>query len=431
VSRRERREIQELRRVTETRRGRDRTIRRRRLAALGVLVAVAALIVVGVAIAISSGSGSNGARYVPHGVGSASTITPPPATGRTATVAQAPRFTPAPEATRLADGMTLAQQVAQLFLVSFDGAAGGAAASTALGSAPWGGVVFESSNFVSDAQVTALSASVRTHLRALGAVAPLLAAAQAGGSASAFPDLPPASQAAVGASGQPSLAYSQALAAGRALRRLGILMTIAPYLDVDNVGGALSGELFSSDPGAVARFGMAALGGYAQAGVIAAAAHFPGEGGASADPDLMTATVGGSLAALRLRDLIPFVAASSKAPVVVMSNASYVAFDGVTPASLLPAAVKLLRDQLHFGGVVMSDDLDATLQPTGQSPAAVAVEALRAGDDLLYISGPASEHAAAFDGVLAAAQHSAADRALVHRALLRDLTLKAHFGLVH
>jgi beta-N-acetylhexosaminidase len=116
--------------------------------------------------------------------------------------------------------------------------------------------------------------------------------------------------------------------------------------------------------------------------------------------------------------------------VIVMSNAEYVAFDGVTPASLLGSAVTLLRSDYGFHGVVMSDDLDATLGATGQDPGTVAVQALQAGDDLLYISGPASEHRQAYDAVLAAAKQSAAVRAKVREALLRDLSLKADFGLI-
>jgi beta-N-acetylhexosaminidase len=116
--------------------------------------------------------------------------------------------------------------------------------------------------------------------------------------------------------------------------------------------------------------------------------------------------------------------------VIVMSNASYVAFDGVTPASLLPAAVRLLRRSYGFGGVVMSDDLDATLNATGSDPGTAALQALQAGDDLLYITGPPTEHMAAFSAVLAAAQRSPAVRSLVRRAVLRDLTLKLRYGIV-
>jgi len=78
----------------------------------------------------------------------------------------------------------------------------------------------------------------------------------------------------------------------------------------------------------------------------------------------------------------------------------------------------------------MSDDLDAAVQATGSSAGTVAVQALRAGDDLLYISGPASERAEAYAAVLGAARSSASDRARVREALLRVLTLKLRYGLL-
>ncbi len=207
-------------------------------------------------------------------------------------------------------------------------------------------------------------------------------------------------------------------------------MTLAPLADVDIPGGALSGRLFGTDPALVARLSLAAVEGYASAGEISAVGHFPGSGDASADPDQVSATVGGTLAQLEGHDLIPFAAVVPRAPVIEMSNAAYAAFDGVTPAALLPRAVQLLRRTYRFGGVVMTDDLDATLSAAGADPGAVALQALRAGDDLLYITGPPSEHAAAYKAVLAAAQRSASVRELVREALLRDLTLKARYGLI-
>ena len=110
----------------------------------------------------------------------------------------------------------------------------------------------------------------------------------------------------------------------------------------------------------------------------------------------MTATVGGSLAQLATAIWSRSRRSRRCAPVIEMSNAAYVAFDGVTPAALLPQAVALLRQEYGFGGVVMTDDLDATLNATGSDPGTVAVQALKAGDDLLYITGPPSEHTAAY-----------------------------------
>ena len=93
------------------------------------------------------------------------------------------------------------------------------------------------------------------------------------------------------------------------------------------------------------------MAGYHAAGVISAVGHFPGSGAASADPDQMSATVGLTMAQLQARDLVPFAAVAPSTPVIVMSNAAYVAFDGVTPAGLLAQAVSLLRNTYGFGGV--------------------------------------------------------------------------------
>jgi beta-N-acetylhexosaminidase len=214
------------------------------------------------------------------------------------------------------------------------------------------------------------------------------------------------------------------------LKAAGFDMVLAPYADVADPGTPLAGELFSTDPATVTRQAGAIVADYLRAGLIPAVGHFPGQGSASADPDETTATVGGSLAALQARDLVPFSALARTAPVIVMSNAIYTAFDGVTPAALLPQAVALLRDRYGFGGVVMSDDLDADLNPTGLDAGAIAVAALRAGEDLLYITGSASERQSAYAAVLAAVQRSPALQHRLRVAVLRDLTLKDRFGLL-
>lgn len=388
-----------------------RARRRRRLWPLTALVSVA---IVATAITLAA-SGSSGPHFSFGPVSVATTATPGPVVPASGGHSGPPPFHPAAAAVALAGKLTLARQVGQLFLVSADGDT----------ESPWGGVVLTAPN--SAAEATAVAPS----LQSASGVTPLIAATQEGGPDTALPALPPEGEAAIGAAAQPvAVARRQAALAGRKLHALGIDMTLAPLADVDIPGGALSGRLFGTDPALVARLSLAAVEGYASAGEISAVGHFPGSGDASADPDQVSATVGGTLAQLEGHDLIPFAAVVPRAPVIEMSNAAYAAFDGVTPAALLPRAVQLLRRTYRFGGVVMTDDLDATLSAAGADPGAVALQALRAGDDLLYITGPPSEHAAAYKAVLAAAQRSASVRELVREALLRDLTLKARYGLI-
>jgi beta-N-acetylhexosaminidase len=378
------------------------------------MIAVLVAGIAAAAIALAA-SGSSAPHFSFGAVSVVSSPAPKPVLPASDRASGPPPFHPAAAAVALAAKLSLPAQVAQLFVVSDDGLSG----------TPWGGVVLTSGNSPTDAAAAASS------LQTGSGVAPLVAATQEGGPDTAFPGLPPEGEATIGAAAQPAaLARAQAELAGTKLRALGVNMTLAPLADVDTPGGALTGRLFGTDPALVAQLAVAAVEGYAAAGEISAVGHFPGSGSASADPDQMNATVGGSLSQLEGHDLVPFAAVAPRAPVIEMSNASYVAFDGVTPAALLPQAVQLLRRVYRFGGVVMTDDLDATLNATGSDPGTVALQALKAGDDLLYITGPPSEHAAAYAGVLAAAQRSAPVRALVHSALLRDLTLKAKYGLL-
>src|SRR5262249_45152867 len=148
----------------------------------------------------------------------------------------------------------------------------------------------------------------------------------------------------------------QARTAGQKLLALGVNMTFAPLADVDVLGGAMTGRLFSTSPEAVAALSRAAVAGYDDAGIISATGHFSGAGAASADADQLSANVGGSLRSLEQVDLVPFAALAPIAPVIMMSNASYAAFDGVTPAGLDAQAVRLLRGRYRYSGVIMTDD---------------------------------------------------------------------------
>jgi beta-N-acetylhexosaminidase len=236
-------------------------------------------------------------------------------------------FKPAAGAQRLAASMALPRAVAQVFLLALSGPSSGSVA--ALGGLPWGGLVFGAAAYQNDAQIRALASAAAVSVTRAGPIAPLLAVPQEGGHASAIPDLPPESQPAIGAAGKVALAQSQAALAGRRLHALGFNMTLAPLADVDTYGGPLGDRLYSTDPATVAALADAAVRGYRSAGVVSAPGHFPGEGAASADPDQMTATVGGSLSALRTRDLVPFAAVARHAAVITMSNAVYAALDGV------------------------------------------------------------------------------------------------------
>jgi beta-N-acetylhexosaminidase len=403
---------------------RDRAVRRRRTIAGAVVVVVAA-----VAIIVATSGGSPAPPSF-GGPGNASVLTQAAPSPTPDSSARAAAFTPAPAAVSLANQLPLSSQVAQLFLIGLDGTSSSSPDVAAFASNDWGGAELSRTNFASDSQIGALAAGITALAKSAGNVPPLIAAPQEGGPDTAFPDLPPEGEATIGASGNAARARAQAQLAGKQLLALGVNMTFAPLADVDVPEGALSGRLFGTAPGVVARDAAAAVGGYGAAGIISAAGHFPGEGAATADPDAMMSNVGGSLSSLEQRDLIPFAAIAPTVPVIMMSNATYAAFDGLTPAGLLPQAVQLLRDHYGFQGAIMSDDLDAALLATGGTAGQAAVDAVQAGDDLLFITGSPAEQLNAFHAVLSAVQSGRISRARIHEALLHVLTLKARYGLL-
>jgi len=134
-----------------------------------------------------------------------------------------------------------------------------------------------------------------------------------------------------------------------------------------------------------------------------------------------------SLGGLRGRDIRPFRAVAGLAPVVRMSNAIYAAFDGVTPATVLPQAVRLLRS-LGFRGVVMTANLVGTTGVTGGTVPQAALAALKAGADLIYIPGSADDQEEAYQAVLSAVRTGRISPARLDGSLRRVLELKRSYG---
>jgi beta-N-acetylhexosaminidase len=326
--------------------------------------------------------------------------------------------------------MSLQRQVAQLFAVGFNGKSLQDRFFSRLRRRDWGAVVLGRGTYSGPGQLAELAGELGVVARQSRHVAPLVAAAQFGGPASAFPDLPPAPPPVVGRSGKLDDARREARDAAAQLKEMKVNMTIAPGADVGSPAGPIEDRVYGDDPALVTRLVRASVETYRRQRMIAAVGHFPGQGAASDDPDQATASVGLSLHDLRRRDLLPFAAVAHTAPVIIVSNAVYAAYDGATPAVLLPEVIRgLLRHGQRFRGVVMADDLLATAPVAGESVGAVAVGSLRAGSDLLYVSDERqAEHA--YDAVLTAVTKKRLSRARVRQSVLRVLALKRRYGVL-
>jgi beta-N-acetylhexosaminidase len=317
--------------------------------------------------------------------------------------------------------------IAGLFLVGFRGTLRDASFFGRLGAHPYGGVLLTRSNYVMPQQLSGLTAKIQEVARHAGHAAPIVAAQQEGGQFSAFPNLDPLAQVDVGRGNRDQISASARHAAEQ-LRALGVSVNLGPNADIAVAGGPAQGRAFADSPAKVASAVKTSVAAYNRAGVVAAVGPFPGDGAASQDPNAGPGPVGLGLDDLRDGDMVPFAAVASgrnAAPAVQMSNAIYVAFDGVTPATILPDAVKELRDRLNFDGAIVSADLVATTATTGGSVGEAAVEALKAGVDLLVVPGGSAQQDDAYRAVVAAVRSGAISSGRIVDALKRIAKLRA------
>jgi beta-N-acetylhexosaminidase len=247
-----------------------------------------------------------------------------------------------------------------------------------------GGVTIYGHNVVGDtAQLTA-------SLRSACDVEPVIAIDEEGGDVTRVAvaqGSPYPGSAALGAVDDVALTRQVYWAIGADLAALGINLDMAPCADVlaTTDSPAIGTRSFGSDTALVARHTAAAVAGLQAAGVAACAKHFPGHGSTSTDTHRALATIEGTLADLRRRDLPPFSAAIQAGAAAVMpSHLRLPELTGELAASVSAAAITgLLRGELGFEGVVISDALEMKALRDAYGIPGAAVRAVAAGTDLL------------------------------------------------
>ena len=194
---------------------------------------------------------------------------------------------------------------------------------------------------------------------------------------------------------------------GAELASAGVDLDLAPVVDVNsNPDNPVIGvRSFGASPTSVARHGRAFVAGLQAAGVGACAKHFPGHGDTTVDSHVGLPVVDAPLDVLRARELVPFAEGVAAGPVAVMtSHVLLPALDPELPATLSAVAMDLLRREVGFDGLVVSDALDMAGVSAGRGVPAAAVAALAAGCDLLCLGADCveSDVEAVVAGILAA-----------------------------
>ncbi|HEX9871008.1 MAG TPA: beta-N-acetylhexosaminidase [Candidatus Tectomicrobia bacterium] len=326
--------------------------------------------------------------------------------------------------------LSLAKKIGQLFMVGFEGTAVTPELATWMETYGWGGVILFGRNAESPAQLLALTHGLQT-ARRRGPMPLLIAVDQEGGRVArlkapftAFP-----SAARVGQTASEPLAYEVGQTLGRELCAVGINMDMAPVLDVlTNPANTVIGDrAFSTDPQSVARQGVAFMRGLHAAGILAVAKHFPGHGDTWLDSHVALPRSERTDAQLRACELLPFQEAIGAGLQAIMTaHVIFKAWDPAHPATVSSSILSgILRAELGFSGVIISDDLGMAAVSETTPWEEVPLRAIRAGVDLLLIGHQRQRQERAYTSVLRAIERGELPETLVDGALARVQALKS------
>ncbi len=238
-------------------------------------------------------------------------------------------------------------------------------------------------------------------------------------------------QMALGAARDTALAYDVGRITAEESRALGIHVAFAPVLDVNNnpANPVIGSRSFSEDPALTARLGAAMVRGLQEHGMLATGKHFPGHGDTETNSHLALATVTASRARLDSVELVPFEAAMRAGIGAIMTFHGFLpALDSSgVPATLSPKVMtSLLRDELKFDGLLVSDAMDMAGVVDRFGAAEAAKRAIAAGNDILLMP---RDIAGTIDAVIAGVAEGRYEEARVDRSVRRVLALKHRFGL--
>ncbi len=375
----------------------------------------------------------------PSATPTAAAPTPPPSTAAPSPTAAASETTPSPTTASAGalEGWSLEEKVGQLMMVGVD-AASPAQASTEAVASHHVGNIFIAGRATAGSQAT--QKVISTFTSKVGpdtthGTAMLVATDQEGGevqvlSGSGFSDIPSA----MDQSTQPrdQLAAS-ARTWGKELADAGVNMNLAPVADLVDIARPTTnepigrwGREYGHDAATVSSQAGAFAEGMQASGVIPTYKHFPGLGRVTANTDTSADVV--DRTTTRSSDAAVGVFASAiaaGAQVIMVSSATYALIDASAPAVFSSTIVTdMLRTEMGFSGVVITDDVSAAVQVQGVAAGERAVRAVRAGCDIVLASADPTVAADMVKALVAAAQSDPAFAARVDESAARVLALK-------
>ena len=332
------------------------------------------------------------------------------------------------------EGISLERKIGQMIVAGFHGTKVDDRIREVIQSHHIGNVILFARNFQDPAQLYDLIGKLqRLALRHNGA--PLLIAIdQEGGTVTRltsgvtfFPGSM-AIAAAGGSDGGEEYARRIGRAIGRELKVLGINMNLAPILDLGNNfrNPIIGSRAYGEDPAAAGALGAAFIRGMQNAGILAVAKHFPGQGNTATDTHLDICTQPDNTRSLENTEMVPFRDAIRVGVAgMITAHVIYPAFDAEVPATLSSGILTgLLRRKLGYTGLIITDCLEMQAIDTYYGTVEGAARAAAAGADLLLISHTAEKQTATIERIAALVRAGKIPESRIDDAVSRILRVK-------
>src|SRR5256886_1683603 len=346
-----------------------------------------------------------------------------------------PPLTDSALASRIVQGMSLDQKLGQMVIVEFYGATVNGDLTQMVQHNQVSGVLIENKN--GNAQSRGQLVSLIQGMQKQATIPLFTTTDFEGGVVNELRQITGerTSEQAIGASGNPTVAYNAGHSAAADLTNLGLNVNFMPIVDVltnpNNPG--LPMRTFGSDPTLVTNMGRAYLKGLTDGGVIGCLKHFPGLGSANLDPHIALPTMNRSLASLNAIDLVPYRTLINVGivPMVMVTHILNPQLDPNLPTSLSPNVVTgILRKQLNFKGVIISDTLWMGGISNTYSLAQAAVLAVKAGTDLLLGPRGLADTQNMIYGLHQAVMNGQISQTQIDASVARILEMKLHYKIL-
>lgn len=330
--------------------------------------------------------------------------------------------------------MTLKEKIGQLLMISVKGRSLRQETKEFIEKFHIGGVILFEENLSNESDAALLCRELRELRRVLPQKTPLfIAVDQEGGRVSRFRNLIPPVPAAglLGETGSDLVVRSHFKRMARELSLLNMNMNMAPVLDVDtNPKNPVIGDRsFGKDPELVTRLGLEAAQSLRDEGIIPVGKHFPGHGDTSFDSHLTLPVLGHDMKRLKKIELKPFIASINRSIEAIMTaHVLYKGVDPVYPATLSKRIIHdLLRNELGFNGVVISDDLMMKGITERFEVGEAALLAKNAGVDILLICHSRKSQVRVFERLLKSVETKELPMKAIDESLGRVCKLKQKY----